>query len=86
MPAVMPPMPNKDDLRATWTYLEAGIDRIMTNLQDGVDMVTVSFGKTMVTCGIAADRLLLVYGRLHVRIATVKKGNGSCNWKLMSFK
>ncbi|KAI9829341.1 MAG: hypothetical protein M1819_006404 [Sarea resinae] len=40
MPTVMPPMPNKEDLKATWEYLEAGVDRIMTSLQDGVDMVT----------------------------------------------
>lgn len=36
----MPPAPNKDDLAATWTFLEAGVDKIMTNLKDGVDMNT----------------------------------------------
>ncbi|KAI9811869.1 MAG: hypothetical protein M1827_005220 [Pycnora praestabilis] len=40
MPAAMPPTPNKEDLAGTWQYLEAGVDKIMRNLQDGVDMVT----------------------------------------------
>ncbi|MDI1485364.1 MAG: ubiquitin ligase (cullin) of SCF [Ramalina farinacea] len=34
----MPPAPNKDDLDATWAFLEDGVNRIMTNLKDGVDM------------------------------------------------
>lgn len=34
----MPPAPNKDDLDATWVFLEDGVNRIMTNLKDGVDM------------------------------------------------
>lgn len=25
-----------------WRYLEAGVSKIMTNLQDGIDMTTVS--------------------------------------------
>ncbi|KAI9846463.1 MAG: hypothetical protein M1838_001267 [Thelocarpon superellum] len=40
MPAAMPPTPNREDLNATWKYLEAGISKIMLNLQDGVDMIT----------------------------------------------
>jgi cullin 1 len=36
----MPPMPNREDLQATWKYLEAGISRVMINLQDGIDMQT----------------------------------------------
>ena len=34
----MPPAPNKDDLEATWAFLQTGVDKIMTNLKDGVDM------------------------------------------------
>ena len=34
----MPPAPNKDDLDATWAFLQIGVDKIMTNLKDGVDM------------------------------------------------
>jgi cullin 1 len=40
MPTVMPPMPNKDDSLLTWQYLEAGVDRIMMELQEGMDMKT----------------------------------------------
>lgn len=36
----MPPMPNKDDAVATWAYLEAGVERIMNDLRDGMDMKT----------------------------------------------
>ncbi|KAL3418371.1 cullin family protein [Phlyctema vagabunda] len=36
----MPPVPNREDLDATWRYLEAGVSRIMINLQDGIDMST----------------------------------------------
>ncbi|RYP55840.1 hypothetical protein DL771_012307 [Monosporascus sp. 5C6A] len=36
----MPPAPNREDIGATWRYLEAGISRIMINLQDGMDMQT----------------------------------------------
>lgn len=42
MPITMPPAPNKDDLAATWTFLQVGVEKIMTNLKDGVDMATVS--------------------------------------------
>ncbi|KAK0507616.1 hypothetical protein JMJ35_010139 [Cladonia borealis] len=40
MPISMPPAPNKDDLIATWNFLQAGVEKIMTNLKDGVDMAT----------------------------------------------
>ncbi|KAH8804781.1 Cullin [Xylogone sp. PMI_703] len=36
----MPPVPNREDLDATWKYLEAGVSKIMINLQDGIDMQT----------------------------------------------
>ena len=36
----MPPAPNKDDLTATWHFLETGVEKIMTNLKEGVDMAT----------------------------------------------
>ncbi|KAI0120405.1 Cullin-domain-containing protein [Hypoxylon sp. NC0597] len=36
----MPPTPNRDDISQTWEYLQAGIEKIMRNLQDGMDMVT----------------------------------------------
>jgi hypothetical protein len=38
---VMPPVPNREDLDATWKYLEAGVSKIMSNLQEGMDMTTV---------------------------------------------
>ncbi|KAF6841957.1 Cullin family protein [Colletotrichum plurivorum] len=34
----MPPMPNREDIGATWRYLEAGIQRIMLDLERGIDM------------------------------------------------
>lgn len=36
----MPPQPNKDDLVATWSFLQAGVEGIMRSLREGVDMVT----------------------------------------------
>ncbi|KAI1767320.1 Cullin-domain-containing protein [Hypoxylon sp. FL1150] len=36
----MPPVPNREDIVQTWVYLEAGISKIMVNLQDGMDMST----------------------------------------------
>ncbi|KAG9245751.1 Cullin [Calycina marina] len=36
----MPPVPNREDLEATWKYLEAGVNKIMINLADGIDMNT----------------------------------------------
>ncbi|OWP05543.1 cullin [Marssonina coronariae] len=38
--STMPPVPNREDLGATWRYLEAGVSKIMSNLQDGMDMQT----------------------------------------------
>lgn len=40
MAATMPPVPAKDDVNATWKYLEAGVDKIMTDLRGGMDMKT----------------------------------------------
>ncbi|KAF5503352.1 Cullin-1 [Colletotrichum fructicola] len=34
----MPPVPNREDIGATWKYLEAGIQRIMLDLERGIDM------------------------------------------------
>ncbi|KAI9751273.1 MAG: hypothetical protein M1835_001245 [Candelina submexicana] len=39
-PVSMPPTPNKEDLQATWAYLQLGLDKIMRSLQEGIDMVT----------------------------------------------
>ncbi|PVH97126.1 Cullin-domain-containing protein [Periconia macrospinosa] len=36
----MPPVPAKNDVKATWAYLEAGVEKIMTNLRGGMDMKT----------------------------------------------
>ncbi|KAL7629050.1 ubiquitin ligase (cullin) of SCF [Parahypoxylon ruwenzoriense] len=36
----MPPAPNREDIGQTWEYLQAGISKIMINLQDGMDMST----------------------------------------------
>ncbi|CAG9998024.1 unnamed protein product [Clonostachys byssicola] len=36
--STMPPMPNKEDIRSTWDYLQAGISRIMNDLEAGIDM------------------------------------------------
>ncbi|KAI0022537.1 Cullin [Xylariomycetidae sp. FL0641] len=38
--AQMPPTPNREDIDATWNYLQHGINKIMVNLQDGMDMST----------------------------------------------
>lgn len=40
MAAQMPPVPPKDDVKATWHYLEAGIEKIMTDPRRGMDMKT----------------------------------------------
>ncbi|KPM42388.1 Cullin-1 [Neonectria ditissima] len=37
-PSQMPPIPNREDIGATWTYLQAGISRIMNDLEQGIDM------------------------------------------------
>ncbi|KAI6782101.1 uncharacterized protein J7T54_002338 [Emericellopsis cladophorae] len=34
----MPPMPNREDIGSTWGYLQAGITRIMMDLEQGIDM------------------------------------------------
>ena len=40
MPVTMPAAPNKDDIQQTWTFLQAGVEKIMMNLKDGIDMTT----------------------------------------------
>ncbi|PSN70631.1 cullin-2 [Corynespora cassiicola Philippines] len=40
MASTMPPVPAKDDVKATWAYLEAGVEKIMTDLRGGMDMKT----------------------------------------------
>ncbi|KAF2265905.1 cullin-2 [Lojkania enalia] len=40
MASQMPPVPAKDDVKATWAYLEKGVDKIMTDLRGGMDMKT----------------------------------------------
>ncbi|TVY21686.1 Cullin-1 [Lachnellula arida] len=37
-PDVMPQVPNREDLNATWKYLEYGVDKIMVDLKNGIDM------------------------------------------------
>ncbi|KAI9894115.1 MAG: hypothetical protein M1814_004886 [Vezdaea aestivalis] len=37
MPAQMPPVPNKEDLQSTWSYLETAITKIMLHLEAGLD-------------------------------------------------
>ncbi|EHL02951.1 putative Cullin-1 [Glarea lozoyensis 74030] len=44
--APMPDAPNREDLDATWKYLEMGVSKIMTNLQDGMDMKTKAISST----------------------------------------
>ncbi|KAI1828457.1 Cullin-domain-containing protein [Xylaria intraflava] len=39
-PIQMPPQPNREDIDATWTYVQVGITKIMSNLQDGMDLST----------------------------------------------
>ncbi|KAI0396297.1 Cullin-domain-containing protein [Xylariaceae sp. FL0594] len=36
----MPPQPNREDIDATWNYVEVGITKIMVNLQDGMELAT----------------------------------------------
>ncbi|KAH8597279.1 Cullin [Bisporella sp. PMI_857] len=36
----MPPVPNREDLVATWQYLEKGVEKIMLELAAGIDMNT----------------------------------------------
>ncbi|KAG8425506.1 ubiquitin ligase (cullin) of SCF [Metarhizium acridum] len=37
-PSQMPPVPNREDIGATWQYLQTGITRIMNELERGIDM------------------------------------------------
>ncbi|KAK9435039.1 cullin-1 [Metarhizium brunneum] len=37
-PSQMPPVPNREDIGATWHYLQSGITRIMNELERGIDM------------------------------------------------
>ncbi|KAF4587246.1 putative SCF complex member Cullin 1 [Ophiocordyceps camponoti-floridani] len=37
-PSQMPPIPNREDIGATWDYLQAGISHIMLDLEKGIDM------------------------------------------------
>ncbi|RCI08529.1 hypothetical protein L249_8903 [Ophiocordyceps polyrhachis-furcata BCC 54312] len=37
-PSQMPQVPNREDIRATWNYLQAGITHIMIDLERGIDM------------------------------------------------
>ncbi|KAJ9636749.1 ubiquitin ligase (cullin) of SCF [Coniosporium tulheliwenetii] len=39
-PVNMPPMPAKDDAEATWNFLQLGVQKIMTDLKEGMDMKT----------------------------------------------
>ncbi|CAD6501233.1 BgTH12-01486 [Blumeria graminis f. sp. triticale] len=39
-PINMPAVPNREDLDATWIYLEAGVSKIMSNLNEGMDLST----------------------------------------------
>ncbi|KAF2089749.1 Cullin-domain-containing protein [Saccharata proteae CBS 121410] len=40
MPSPMPPMPSRGDAAGTWAYLQAGVDKIMMELREGIDMKT----------------------------------------------
>ncbi|KAJ5158317.1 uncharacterized protein N7500_007968 [Penicillium coprophilum] len=40
MSLAMPPVPHKDDLDSTWSFLETGIESVMLNLDSGIDMKT----------------------------------------------
>ncbi|OAA47830.1 cullin-1 [Metarhizium rileyi] len=37
-PSRMPPVPNREDIMATWQYLQSGITRVMNELEKGIDM------------------------------------------------
>jgi hypothetical protein len=39
-PPQLPPIPNKEDGEATWKFLEVGVDRIMRDLDKGMDLKT----------------------------------------------
>lgn len=36
----MPPVPPRDDVKATWRYIEAGVEKIMADPRGGIDMQT----------------------------------------------
>ncbi|KAM3558158.1 hypothetical protein MY1884_004128 [Beauveria asiatica] len=38
MPNQMPAIPNREDIEATWKYLVHGINRVMNDLEQGIDM------------------------------------------------
>ncbi|KAM3511452.1 hypothetical protein MY11210_004879 [Beauveria gryllotalpidicola] len=38
MPSQMPAIPNREDIDATWKYLVHGINRVMNDLEQGIDM------------------------------------------------
>lgn len=40
MAITMPPAPNKNDMVATWAFVEAGMREILYNLREGLDMAT----------------------------------------------
>lgn len=44
----MPPIPNKEDINATWSYLEFGINRVMNHFTSGIDMQSVCL--SVATC------------------------------------
>jgi hypothetical protein len=53
-----PGLPQPTLTRDRWNYLQGGITKIMNNLQDGLDMVTVSTTPAHVACeGPSADML-----------------------------
>ncbi|KAJ8609726.1 hypothetical protein MRB53_038963 [Persea americana] len=45
-----PPLPqSRDDINGTWTYLQWGVERIMNNLRDGLDLKTYMTLYTSIT-------------------------------------
>ncbi|MCJ1260723.1 hypothetical protein MMC22_000585 [Lobaria immixta] len=40
MTITMPPAPNKNDMVATWAFVEVGVREILNNLREGLDMAT----------------------------------------------
>lgn len=40
MATAMPPVPSKEDVKATWAFLQSGVEKIMTDLRGGMDMRT----------------------------------------------
>ncbi|OAA32419.1 Cullin [Moelleriella libera RCEF 2490] len=56
-PSQMPPVPNREDIGATWTYLQAGITRIMIDLEQGIDMQMYMGVYTHLECLVNDSRL-----------------------------